>query len=97
MTAPTTDAQGLRCATCGTTWSGETARQLIARAGECPACQGPIAGPEVGRIRDLLGAGEHLATVADLALHRLGEEPPMLREAVRSWRRAAGDQALAEL
>lgn len=85
MTTSTTDAQGLRCASCGATWAGEPARQLIARAGECPICQGPIAGPEGSRIRELLGAGEHLATVADLTLHRLEEEPPMLREAIRSW------------
>ena len=97
MTARTADAQGLRCASCGAVWASEPARQLIARAGECPTCQGPIAGPEVGRIRELLGVGKHLATVAELTLHRLDNEPPMLREAIRLWRRAAADQDLAEL
>jgi hypothetical protein len=81
---------GLRCASCGAVWTSESARQLVAREGECLACGGAIQGPEIARIRELLRLGEHLATVAELALHRPDQKPAMLREAVSSWRAGAG-------
>src|SRR5207248_7917024 len=63
----------LRCSACGAVWGSEHARELVARNGECLTCGGVVEGPEVARIRELLDLGEHLATVAELTLHRSEE------------------------